>query len=112
MASISQLVWRRAKFRCESRCCSRPRFDRKEPSLKLESPHIALHSYNVSTRAMIHSRWTDTTARIHSLAFNAASTHLAAASLDESIRIYSVTSPSQVIAAKNAYVHPSSARSS
>lgn len=51
---------------------------------------------------MIHSRWADTTARVHHLAFNAGSTHLAAASLDESIRIYSVASPSNVISAKNA----------
>ncbi|SCV67639.1 BQ2448_5250 [Microbotryum intermedium] len=59
--------------------------------------------YEVSTPKLVHSRWADSTARIHSLAFNTSGTHLAAASLDESIRVYSIKSPSIVLASKNAH---------
>lgn len=51
----------------------------------------------------MHSRWTDCTARINSLAFNPAGTHLAAASLDESVRVFSTLKPSNVLALKNAH---------
>lgn len=63
-----------------------------------------MHSYSLDTLALKHSRFTDTTAKVHSLAFNSSSTHLAAASLDESITIYNIGTPSKVISTKNACV--------
>ncbi|KDE05565.1 hypothetical protein MVLG_04060 [Microbotryum lychnidis-dioicae p1A1 Lamole] len=59
--------------------------------------------YEVASHKLVHSRWADSTARIHALAFNQSGTHLVAASLDESIRVYSLKNPSIVLASKNAH---------
>lgn len=48
--------------------------------------------------------WSDITARVQSLAFNLEGTHLAAASLDESVRVYSLARPSATLVLKNLYV--------
>lgn len=45
--------------------------------------------------------WSDISARVTSLAFSPSGSHLAASSLDESIRIYSVKSPSTILSLKN-----------
>ncbi|GAA5991314.1 hypothetical protein JCM11641_002821 [Rhodosporidiobolus odoratus] len=57
--------------------------------------------YDVLTGDIVQSRWSDIAARIQSLAFNSAGTHLAAASLDESVRVYSLEKPSAVLSVKN-----------
>lgn len=48
-------------------------------------------------------RWVEHTAKIHALAFNSSGTHLASASLDESVRIFSVDKPALVLSTKNAH---------
>jgi WD40 repeat protein len=48
-----------------------------------------------------HRSWSDISARVTSLAFSPSGSHLAASSLDESIRIYSVKSPSTILSLKN-----------
>lgn len=45
--------------------------------------------------------WADISARVTSLAFSPSGTHLAASSLDESIRVYSLKSPSSILSLKN-----------
>lgn len=51
--------------------------------------------------------WSDISARVTSLAFSPSGSHLAASSLDESIRIYSVKSPSTILSLKNLCVFQS-----
>ncbi|GAA5838257.1 hypothetical protein JCM11251_003444 [Rhodosporidiobolus azoricus] len=57
--------------------------------------------YDVKSGEVVQSRWADITARVQSLAFNAEGTHLAAASLDESVRVYSLAKPSKFLSLKN-----------
>ncbi|GAA5909815.1 hypothetical protein JCM6882_002684 [Rhodosporidiobolus microsporus] len=57
--------------------------------------------YDVKSGDIVQSRWSDITARLSSLAFNAEGTHLAAASLDESVRVYSLAKPSKILTLKN-----------
>lgn len=45
--------------------------------------------------------WADISARVTSLAFSPSGTHLAASSLDESVRVYSLKTPSSILALKN-----------
>ncbi|GAA6021097.1 hypothetical protein JCM10207_003362 [Rhodosporidiobolus poonsookiae] len=57
--------------------------------------------YDIKTGELVQSRWSDITARIQSLAFNAEGSHIAAASLDESVRVYSLAKPGTVLSLKN-----------
>ncbi|GAA6041077.1 hypothetical protein JCM8097_004708 [Rhodosporidiobolus ruineniae] len=57
--------------------------------------------YDVNSGEVVQSRWSDISARVTSLAFNPEGTHLAAASLDESVRVYSLAKPGSVLALKN-----------
>lgn len=50
---------------------------------------------------LVHARWADTTAKVNALKWNDDGTKLASASLDESVRVYDRTKPSNVVAAKN-----------
>lgn len=45
--------------------------------------------------------WTDISARVTALAFSSSGKHLAASSLDESVRVYSVEKPSSILSLKN-----------
>ncbi|GAA5990960.1 hypothetical protein JCM10908_000097 [Rhodotorula pacifica] len=57
--------------------------------------------YSVESGEIVNARWSDISARVTSLAFSPSGSHLAASSLDESIRIYSVKSPSTILSLKN-----------
>ncbi|GEM07641.1 actin cortical patch component [Rhodotorula toruloides] len=57
--------------------------------------------YSVETGEIVNARWADISARVTSLAFSPSGTHLAASSLDESIRVYSLKSPSSILSLKN-----------
>ncbi|GAA5855376.1 hypothetical protein JCM8547_009055 [Rhodosporidiobolus lusitaniae] len=65
--------------------------------------------YDVNSGEIVQARWSDITARVQSLAFNPDGTHLVAASLDESVRVYSLDKPSTVLSLKN--LHKGGARS-
>lgn len=64
---------------------------------------VTSRSYTASTQSLVHSRFVENTAKIHALAFNPAGTHLASASLDESVRIFSLEKPAIVLSTKNAH---------
>ncbi|BGP31629.1 WD40 repeat-like protein [Rhodotorula toruloides] len=57
--------------------------------------------YSVETGEIVNARWADISARVTSLAFSPSGAHLAASSLDESIRVYSPKSPSSILSLKN-----------
>ncbi|KAL7338325.1 WD repeat-containing protein 2 [Rhodotorula toruloides] len=57
--------------------------------------------YNVETGEIVNARWADISARVTSLAFSPSGSYLAASSLDESIRVYSLKTPSSILSLKN-----------
>lgn len=59
--------------------------------------------YDVQKLALVHARWADTTAKVNALVWNADGSLLASASLDESVRVYSLAKPSSVVSAKNVH---------
>ena len=59
--------------------------------------------YDVDTRTLLLSRWVHQTGRVQAVRWNSQGTHLAAGSLDESIRVYSLANPGDVASAKNAH---------
>lgn len=59
--------------------------------------------FEVSTQALLHARFSFQSARVNSLAFDVSGARLAAGSLDESIRVYSLAAPSTVLTAKNVH---------
>lgn len=66
---------------------------------------LATHKLTLVSRS-----WADISARVTSLAFSPSGSYLAASSLDESIRVYSLKSPSSILSLKNLCVRSSSTR--
>ncbi|KAI5474714.1 actin cortical patch component [Pseudohyphozyma bogoriensis] len=62
-----------------------------------------IYLYDFPSLTLIHARFTFQSARINALAFSPSDLHLASASLDESIRVYSIEKPGNVIHAKNVH---------
>ncbi|EPX70519.1 actin cortical patch component Aip1 [Schizosaccharomyces octosporus yFS286] len=59
--------------------------------------------YDAETRQVITSRWAFHTGRILGMSWNSNSTHLATASLDTNVHVYSVERPMKYVAVKNAH---------
>ncbi|KAL8292465.1 hypothetical protein RQP46_001077 [Phenoliferia psychrophenolica] len=59
--------------------------------------------FETATHALLHARFSFQSARVNSLAFDAAGGRLAAGSLDESVRVYDLASPANVLSAKNVH---------
>ncbi|GAA6001025.1 WD40 repeat domain-containing protein [Rhodotorula paludigena] len=57
--------------------------------------------YSTESGEIVQARWTDISARVTALAFSSSGKHLAASSLDESVRVYSVEKPSSILSLKN-----------